>query len=661
MASPGATRSRDHRTAEPAPAPRRPAIVAVDRPLSHVAGELLLAVTVAALVSLPVQWVFARLPIPVGSYVPTGMASLAYVVLGLAVVALLRGRSWRLWRTSAAVAVLSLLTTVSLGTTLLGTRHYLGGVVVDQQFRVEYLTRMTNSASLSDYAYADLPSFYSAGWFWLGGRFADLLGLEGWAAYKPWAILSMAVTAAIAFVLWSLVVTRRQAVLLALVTALVGLVLGAAEPYSWFASATIPPLLVIAWRLLTALRLQEQAPTARPGTAEIVLGVFLGVFGATYTLLWGFSLWLLGLAALLTVALAVRDKRTGGPDIGPLLRAVVLRGLGILAVTGSIMLLVWAPFLLAVLGGEGGPNLAARYLPPNSAALPTPMTEFSVQGALCLAGLVWLVLNVARRPLAQALALGVAGAYGWFLLSQVMLAFETTLLAFRVIPALVTMLSVAAVLGAVELYEWAVTHGPAAIRTAAGAAALALGAAVGLTLLYHAPEENRSEVDLAFSNYYPTGVRPDGTRDLDDLSAWLPDLADTVQELSGREPEEQILLTDAWTLLSVQPYYSFQASTPHYANPLAHFDERRAAVASWAAATSPEDFVEALDQSRFQAPNVFVLREGPDGRLHINLSADAFPRQPNVQYYDVPFDPALFRSPEFAVEDVGPYTVAVRR
>ena len=46
------------------------------------------------------------------------------------------------------------------------------GVSVDQQFRTEYLTRLTDTAALRDMTYYGLPPFYPPGWFWLGGRLA---------------------------------------------------------------------------------------------------------------------------------------------------------------------------------------------------------------------------------------------------------------------------------------------------------------------------------------------------------------------------------------------------------------------------------------------------------------------------------------------------------
>ncbi len=75
-------------------------------------------------------------------------------------------------------AGLSGFVTVTLGMPLSATKLYLHGVSVDQEFRTEYLTRLTDSAALHDMTYADLPPYYPAGWFWIGGRVANLLGMD---------------------------------------------------------------------------------------------------------------------------------------------------------------------------------------------------------------------------------------------------------------------------------------------------------------------------------------------------------------------------------------------------------------------------------------------------------------------------------------------------
>ena len=59
------------------------------------------------------------------------------------------------WAARVAAAVfLSAFTVVTLGMPLGATKLYLFGISVDQQFRTEYLTRLTHSPALHDMTYA---------------------------------------------------------------------------------------------------------------------------------------------------------------------------------------------------------------------------------------------------------------------------------------------------------------------------------------------------------------------------------------------------------------------------------------------------------------------------------------------------------------------------
>ena len=84
------------------------------------------------------------------------------------------GWLWRRGRRFAARAgallFLSAFSVVTLAMPLGATKLYLFGISVDQQFRTEYLTRLTDTAALRDMTYFGLPPFYPAGWFWIGGR-----------------------------------------------------------------------------------------------------------------------------------------------------------------------------------------------------------------------------------------------------------------------------------------------------------------------------------------------------------------------------------------------------------------------------------------------------------------------------------------------------------
>ena len=118
-------------------------------------------------------------------------------------------------------------------------------------------------------AYADLPSFYPSGWFWLGGRFANLAGLEGWAAFKPWSILSLGVAAALVTVLWTRLLRTDLGAVVGLVSTAMMLTYGSPEPYGAVVALFIPPVLILAWHAVnptvTGHSAEETGHTAATG------------------------------------------------------------------------------------------------------------------------------------------------------------------------------------------------------------------------------------------------------------------------------------------------------------------------------------------------------------------------------------------------------------
>lgn len=230
--------------------------VAPFRRALRTAGEGAAAVVVATIVAAVGLFAFARVQWPafnssnVTQAVTTVLQVGALAVLAGSVV-LLRRRRWTLFARVLSWAGLSGLVTVTLGMPLAATKLYLHGISVDQEFRTEYLTRLTDSPALRDMTYADLPPFYPAGWFWVGGRFASLLGLDGWEAFKPWSIVSLAVAAVVGLVLWTALVRVDLAVLVATATTAVVLAYGSPEPYGAFVALLIAPALVMAWGALS--------------------------------------------------------------------------------------------------------------------------------------------------------------------------------------------------------------------------------------------------------------------------------------------------------------------------------------------------------------------------------------------------------------------------
>jgi galactan 5-O-arabinofuranosyltransferase len=163
----------------------------------------------------------------------------------------------------------------------------------------------------------------------------------------------------------------------------------------------------------------------------------------------------------------------------------------------------------------------------------------------------------------------------------------------------------------------------------------------------------------AFDDYYPTGVTALGHSSPSDNNYWVPQLNSAIHDVTGRRPQDLVLLTDQTLLLTTSPYWSFQALTPHYADPLSNFNRRRAQIQSWAAATSPQQLLTDLNHSAYPPPTVFVLLRSGNG-LTMMVTKDTFPAEPNVEPIQVAFTPSLFNDPHFTRRDVGPYTVIAR-
>lgn len=319
---------------------------------------------------------------------------------------------------------------------------------------------------------------------------------------------------------------------------------------------------------------------------------------------------------------------------------------------------VWTPFLVAAVRNGLHGNAAQRHLPDVGAQLPLPMFEPTLSGVACAVGLGWILVTARRNPLAAGLGLVVAAVYGWYLLSTVSLALGTTLLAFRLEPALVLSLFCAAVLGVGDAVRRFPGRLPSTTsRTAVtGLAVVVLLGSVGL--VQAVPEANRAFVDTAFTDYTPLGVSADGAADARQPGSWSDDLARTIDEMSDRPADELVVLTTYYPLLSHEPYRGFQTSIAQYANPLADFDGRRVEILSWTEATSAADLAARWAASPYQPPSVLVLSRGDDG-LHLGLTADLFPRQPNIAHIDAVFDPRVFSGPGFAAREVGPFVVVV--
>ena len=610
-----------------------------------VLGQMVVATVLAAVVAGISLAAIARVEWPAynSSNQLHALTTVGQVVslAGLLAAGLLWRRGRRTLARLGAVLFLAAFSVVTLGMPLGATKLYLFGISVDQQFRTEYLTRLTDSPVLHDMTYIGLPPFYPPGWFWLGGRLAALTGTPAWEMFKPWSIISITVAIVAALVLWSAMVRFEYALVVSAATAAAALAYSPAEPYAAIITVLLPPVFVLAWSGLRG--------RSRGGgwAAVVAVGISLGGAALFYTLLLGYAAFTLTIMAVL---LAVARRA-----LDPLLRLLVIA-----AISGAIALIGWAPYLIAATKGTPADSgTAQHYLPVDGAQLSFPMLQFTLLGALCMLGTLWLVVRARSSTRAGGLAVAVLAVYAWSLLSMVTTLVGTTLLSFRLQPTLTVLLTAAGAFGFLEAARALAGRVAAPNAHRVVAVATAVGALGAVTFSQDIPDVLRPDIVVAYTDTDGSGQRAD--RRPPGAEQYYREVDAKIQEVTGRPRDETVVLTADYSFLSYYPYYGFQGLTSHYANPLAQFTERAGAIEGWSMLTDADQFVAALDALPWPPPTVFLMRRGANDTYTLRLAEDVYPNQPNVRRYHVALDDALFDDPRFDVSTIGPFVLAIRK
>lgn len=172
----------------------------------------------------------------------------------------------------------------------------------------------------------------------------------------------------------------------------------------------------------------------------------------------------------------------------------------------------------------------------------------------------------------------------------------------------------------------------------------------------------RPDLSVAYTDTDGDGQR--GDRRPPGAEKYYPQIDTDIREATGKPRAETVVMTADYSFLSYYPYYGFQGLTSHYANPLAQFDKRAAAIESWGKLHSADEFVRALDTMPWEPPAVFLMRRGGASgsadTYTLRLAEDVYPNQPNVRRYTVELDAKLFAEPHFRVTTIGPFVLAIR-
>ena len=625
--------------------------------------RMLAAGTSAAVVTLAVWYVLHSTSLPAFN---TSMVTRALSTGGSFVVILCAALACWAWvrkRLSRPVRVLCQavcglapagLVITALGIPLASTRLWLDGIQVDQGFRTQFLSRMTEVATNQDMNYLDLPTFYPIGWFWLGGRLAHLLGMEGWEVYQPWALVSLAVAACALVPIWrKLCGSLPVSTLIALVSTGIVLTETPDEPYAAIVALFAPAAAVTAYKALTG-----------SWQATVVLALYLGVSAMFYTLF-------TAIAALTVVVIAVllwfRRKFARGPVVH-----LLASGVGALCIAA----IGWAPYLYqSVFGGFDVRHTANHFLPAQGTVIPLPFFSLSIIGVLSVLGLIFMVGRL-HVPEVASLAVMVVVCYTWVIVSMFASLLGTSLLGFRIEVLLMLLFSTVGIFAVADLRTAGVDyyypgHFKERTQRVITAVLIIVVAAGTLSFVQRIPALNEAHIDQAYSDTDGFGERAD--RFPPDPGRYYGEIDEFIQS-HGYTPGETVVYTDEINFMAFKPYHGFNAFTSHYANPLGEFHLRNEALSQWAKLSfdAPEKLDAAMQDTKWTAPQAFIFRgtmsddpradatENRDVAWKTHIGHNIFPSEPNVRYEGLFFNPKAFPRETWDAKQIGPFVVVVR-
>ena len=601
-----------------------------EQSVGQTAARTVAAGLAGGVIALAAWFVLHKISLPAfnTSMVTRSLATAAsFVCIGVGVVlAVLWTKGKKPWISAAMMSLVPAgLVVSSIGIPLGATRLYLDGIQVDQGFRTQFLSRMTENLGHADMAYKGLPTFYPMGWFWLGGRTANVLGMPGWEVYQPFAIATLAAAAAMLTPVWRrLTGSLPTALAIATVTTAVVLTEVPEEPYAAVVAMFVPAAAVMSYRAVNG-----------SWASTIALAVYLGISASFYTLF-------TAIAALTMVVLAIIHTFTKR-SVQPLVHLLVT-GLGSMAIAA----ISWGPYIWRVItGDEPLESTANHFLPIEGTYFPLPFLSFSLIGLLSMIGLIYLIYRI-KDPELAALGASIGVCYLWALASMAVTLLGTSLLGFRLEVLIVALF---ATLGVIAIAEFGLNK-----YTTAVAAVLAVGA---LQMVQNIPVENEDYIDQAYADTDGNGERAD--RFPPDAGRYYQEMADFIEE-HGHMKNDAVIYTDEINFMAFQPFYAFNAYTSHYANPLGEFEHRNDELKQWAELSyeDPEKFTEAVDNSQWEPPVAFVFRDNGKDGLKTHIAHDIYPSQPNVRYEGLFFNPEAFEQ-DWDLEQFGPFAVAVRK
>jgi galactan 5-O-arabinofuranosyltransferase len=509
------------------------------------------------------------------------------------------------------------------------------GVFGDQSFRTEYITRLTDAWQIKDYFYQLRPGYYAPTFFWILGRAADLLGVEGWRMMKVAAVLGPFLAPLIFYFFWRRHLDSRIAALVAGVAFLVN---DFYEPYGWIVLAALIPWFI-----------EVYYGPQRPGAKPFPLWV-LGLAGGIMFSIYYYYFFLIPFFFLVQLAWN-RWVGKNGWGLRNLRRPII-----VLAISAAVSSFFWLPLLINFLTARSFASLNNRWLVADHGDIELSVLSLSVTGLLCLGGLIYLLLTARTRLLSQGLLLVVAAAYLWHVAGFFLAAANNPVMSFRMKIIVPVALISAAVIGLWELVRWALGRFDREHARWVSVVMLSF-----LTLFaadrYVSDILGNDWIRQAHNATLPDGNLP---RYHDGEAKAVKPAAQDIKALVDKGfkgPGHPVVLSDRIDLMAFYPYYGFVQWNSSYSHPTAEFAQRIAFLNGLGSLT-PAEFAERTANNPYDRIDAFVMPvEGETVAFY--YTQDKYPNGAGT--YNVSLPKRLFDPAYFEVTTIDNLMVATRR
>jgi len=523
-------------------------------------------------------------------------------------------------KTRVMTAILSIFLVTVVFLVFSKTDYTFAGISGDYGFRTSYVTKLANTSTPVDFTYKNLPAFYPPLYFYVLGGISSLIKIEPYKMLRFGLFGAAFVIPFLTYGLWRHVVDEWTALIVTF-----GILLQQiwTSPHEWISLAMFVP-----WWLHYVLEAPKS--TSRYAIAQrVAIGGLLGSIIFQMYYYWFF----VGLVSVFVEPFLLSHAGSGGKVKIP---ARIVNKVSVFASTALFSAGYWLPCLHSMYRSGGWESLQSRYFAQSHATLPLPFFEFSVQGVILLAGLIYLLMTMHKDSISFGLFTLLSACYVWFLVGYVGVLLGRPLLSIRADVLEEYVLYIAALLALKRLLSEKLidTSVGLPIRRATAILTGSLFLLAGQTMLK----------DLSHHEYLK------GTFD----TKYPNRLLGAFREITQGRYREKVILTNHSEIPIYLPVYSFLAWNAYYSHPAGLFRDRVTFLEEISRLDDERLFALALINNPYDKIDYVMLPSQGDS-LVLRFYDDNFPN--TGKWKSISFPRFLFDSQYFIKKTAGGHTL----